>query len=127
MQIILFTGGLDKKILSGEKTMTARCWRRKPPEKGDIVRAQTGRKKETSFATLKITRVIMWDGCPNPIFYSFVDGYVATTNLLYEIGKKEGFESWEEFYEVYRDFNDWCWHDQGRDHYFIGFELVDKL
>ena len=87
--IILFTPPSDQKVLDEEKTMTARLWRKKPPKIGEVVRAQTGRKKETSFAHLKVIDVWEWTG------------YLMTTqsskyNIL-EIGKKEGFDTPTDF------------------------------
>ena len=127
MQILLFTGDTPEKILDGRKSMTARLWKRKPPKVGDIFRAQRGRKKETAFATLEIRRIFAWDGGYHPYFYNAFDYPKPTTNVLYEIGKKEGFNNWGEFYEAYKQINEWCWNEIDRTHWFIEFELVDTL
>ena len=130
MQNILFTPPADKKILLGEKTLTARCWRRKPPPTGSIVTASTGRRKETRFAQLRITGVHKWDGK--------MDGESATnaTGLSrQEIAEREGFGNtprppdswltdWDAFIEAYYSLNADNFLDDKRTDYFISFELV---
>lgn len=135
MQIILFTGDTAKKILSSEKSMTARYWRRKPPKAGTTVRAQTGRRKDTAFALLKVTGVYEWDGS------MFGDTAEAATGLTpTEIGDREGFKdfyikspfewrtSWDAFIDAYYSLNAHNFLDgEGRTHYFIAFELIEAL
>lgn len=121
MQNILFTPPSDKKILSERKTLTARCWKRKPPKVGEHVTASTGRKKETRFAKLKITGVYEWDG-------SSARSAEAATGLQFdEIAYREGFVHWIEFVTAYDSLNAHNYHRPDRKHYFIKFELVDKL
>lgn len=122
MQNILFTPPADQKILSGEKTMTARCWKRKPPRPGEIVSASTGYKKETRFATLRITGVWGWDG--------EITGKSAREIMwtsLEEIAKREGFETWDDFIFAYYSLNAENFKDDDRQDYFIAFELEEVL
>lgn len=119
MRNILFTGDTPEKILNKTKTMTARHWLISPPQVGEIVTASTGRKKETRFAKLKITKVWEWD----PL--------TITSNLSNEelniIGELEGFDSWFEFYHAYKSLNAWDWDNPRRKHWFIEFEVVERL
>ena len=129
MQILLFTGDTPEKILEGRKSMTARLWKRKPPKVGDIVRAQKGRKKDTSFAILKILDVFKWSGNYTPHFFGKTGHppYSLMSEIKYDIAKKEGFESWHEFWNAYYSLNAWCWDEIDRTHWFIVFELLDTL
>ena len=122
MRVILFTPPSNKKILDGTKTLTARCWRQKPPKYGEVVRAQTGRKKETTFAYLRIVDVWKWDGKDLPR----IDGFPTNDSEMQMITKKEGFSTWGEFYDAYHSLNAWCWDDPKRTHYFIGFKVIDE-
>ena len=118
MQNILFTPPTDKKILGERKTLTARFWKRKPPEVGDYVTASTGRKKETRFAVLKITGVYEWDGIS-------VGSAESATGLQFnEIAFYEGFNSWVDFISAYHSLNAHNAHQPDRKHYFIKFEIA---
>ena len=119
MRILLFTPPSDQKILDELKTMTARCWRQKPPAVDEVIRAQTGRKKETSFALLKVLNVREWNGRT-----------IASAGFDYpskEVAIKEGFESIDDFLFAYWNLNDWCWDDEKRKHWFIEFEMIDEF
>ena len=118
MRIILFTPPSDQKILDHTKTMTARFWLQNPPDIGDLIRAQTGRSKDTSFAILKVTGVWQWDGQ--------MDGNIFTDTGMFrsQIAKKEGFKDWESFYSAYYELNSHKWNNGKRSHYFIEFKLV---
>ena len=86
MQNIMFTEPNPAKILSGEKTMTARCWKRKPPRIGAIMSASTGYKKETRFALIRVRDVWEWDGDMDGKNAEAVTGLTRA-----EIAKREGF------------------------------------
>ena len=124
MQNILFTPPTDEKILSGQKTMTARFWRRVPPSLSSIVTASTGQRKETRFAELKIVGACIWR--PETDISIDLEGRIGYS--CGEIAIKEGFRTWEEFVNVYDSINS---HldpdDEKRRHYFIEFELVKNL
>lgn len=122
MRNIMFSGNTPGQVVNEQKNMTARHWLQKPPNVGDIVTASTGYKKETRFAKLKILDVYAWDGKRKPSIYK-VDFY-STENVLYEIGIREGFSSWDEFYDAYESLNAWDWDNPKRKHWFIEFELI---
>ena len=133
MQNILFTPPSDQKILSGEKTLTSRYWKRKPPKVGAHVTASTGRKKETRFAVLRITGVYEWDGRIYDTNAKSVTGLSRQ-----EIAKREGFggtprpkdswlDDWDAFIEAYYSLNAEQFKDDDRNHYFIAFESLQKL
>ena len=124
MQNILFTPPTDEKILSGQKTMTARFWRRVPPLLSSIVTASTGRRKETRFAELKIVGACIWR--PNIDTSLDLEGRIGYS--LDEIAIKEGFRTWTEFVKTYTSLNQHLDPDDPkRKHYFIEFELVKNL
>ena len=120
MRVILFTQPSDEKILDDIKTMTARYWRANPPKVGEVVRAQTGRKKETTFAYLKILKVTQWNGY---LISSGDTGYVPV-----DVARKEGFDgSVIDFLSAYRDLNRHNWTDETRKHWFVEFEMIDEI
>ena len=122
MQNIQFTSPADEKILAGRKTMTARCWRRKPPKVGSLVTASTGRKASTRFAVLKITGIYEWDGKIDPC------NAEKSTGLRFdEIAYREGFRTWNDFIYAYYSLNVQAFLDDKRTNYFISFELVEAL
>ena len=122
---ILFTSPSDQKILAGTKTMTARCWRKNPPEVGAIIYAQTGRSNTTRFAKLRVLDVREWNG------YQISSGWYSDEKAHYElaqkIAKKEGFDSAMDFLYTYRELNLHNWTDAKRKHWFIEFEVVERL
>ena len=129
----MFTEPNPAKILSGEKTMTARNWKRKPPLPGDECTASTGYAKETRFAIIRITNVWEWDGDNNGINAEEVTGLSKQ-----EIGRSEGFTGrphdpddwltdWDDFITAYYGHNAENFKDSERRHYFIQFELVERL
>lgn len=109
---ILFTPPSDQKILSGQKTMTARCWKRKPPRIGQVIDAQTGYANSTRFAQLKVIDVWEWDGDIN------------SECLTDEIARKEGFVDVDDFIFAYYSLNSRTIADNDRRHWFIEFELI---
>lgn len=114
MKSIIFTPPTDQKILTGEKTMTARLWKQRPPKPGDFVAAQTSRRKDTLFATLEIIGVWEWGGGI---------GYCGDLPYSHQtIAKKEGFTSWDAFWGVYKFSNLHHWDDPDRKHYFVEFK-----
>ena len=121
--IILFTPPNAVKILLGLKTMTARFWKQNPPRIGDIVDAQTGRRKDTRFAKLKITGLTAWDlRHDTPETLEKATGYTSQ-----QIAEKEGFEDWEAFEKGYTELNAHLSPDDpDRCHYFIEFELLSS-
>ena len=130
MQNILFSGDNPQKILSGSKTLTARNWKKKPPRAGQLMTASTGRKKETRFAIIRVTDVWEWDGQMDQ------ENAESVTGLTHaEIAKREGFGNtprpegslltdWDAFIEAYYSINATKFLDDGRQDYFIGFEVV---
>ena len=121
---ILFSGDSPEKILNGTKTMTARFWAITPPKQGEIVTASTGRKKETRFAKLRILKVTKW----KPDEWHTRMYIVKTGYSPQQIAKKEGFNNFPEFFNAYSILNqhhDPC--DPNRTHWFIEFELIEKL
>ena len=124
MRNILFTAPTDEKILSGQKTMTARFWAITPPSLNQIVTASTGRKKETRFAEIRIVGGCIW----YPIKDTARDIEKRTGYSLGEIAEKEGFARWEDFVNAYVSLNQHLDPDDPkREHYFIEFELVKNL
>ena len=121
MRNILFTKPADEKILAGEKSLTARYWKKPWVKVGDRVTASTGYPSSTRFAVLRITGFWWWDGDPDGI-----DAHVSTGLPLAEIAKREGFDRWRDFVETYGSLNAERFKDKGK-HYFIAFELVGKL
>ena len=119
---ILFTPENAEWIKLGRKVTTARHWKQKPPEVGDIVTASTGRKKETRFAELRILDVRKWNG---RAITSAGHDYVP-----FKIATKEGFREESriiDFLDAYRALNRHHWYEKGRAHYFIDFEVVNLL
>ena len=117
---ILFTPPSDQKILDGTKTMTARCWKRKPPCVGQIIDAQTGYANSTRFAKLKVLNVWEWDGK-----ITGESAMQATGLSKSEIASREGFDSWEDFISVYYGLNSQKFLDEDRTDYFIDFACGD--
>ena len=113
MKIIMFKPPADQRILYKLKTITARLWRKAPPREGELVRAQTGRRKDTSFAILRILKVWEWSGEHTE--------YSNKPKMAQIIAKKEGFANWGEFYTTYYELNAHHWNDPARKHYFISF------
>ena len=104
--------------------MTARFWSKEPPALSELIRAQTGRKKETAFAILKVVGVAMW----HPLRDTREDIEERMGYTLEEITSKEGFETWEEFTDAYVAAN--SHHnldDIRRKHYFIDFEVSGRI
>ena len=132
MQNILFSGDNPQKILSGEKTLTARNWKKKPPRTGQLMTASTGRKKETRFAIIRVTGVWEWD--------SEMDGLNAEAIIgisKQEIAEREGFGNtprpegsnltdWDAFIEAYYSINATKFLDDDRTDYFIAFKVETK-
>ena len=130
MQNIMFTEPNPAKILSGEKTMTARCWKRKPPRIGAIMSASTGYKKETRFALIRVRDVWEWDGDMDGENAEAVTGLTRA-----EIAKREGYgdtprpkdswlTDWDAFIEAYYSINATKFLDDDRNNYFIAFHLL---
>lgn len=114
---MLFKPPNDEKVLALRKTMTARLWRKKPPKAGETFYAQTGYANDTRFAKLRVLDVWEWSGTD----------FVATDREKQEIGYKEGYENFDEFYDAYKSLNAHNWNDPKRTHYFIEFEVVENL
>ena len=142
MSNIMFTPPADQKILDGEKSMTARFWKRKPPKVGQLMTASTGYKKETRFAILRITGVHEWDGNMEEKDWNgdplAPDAESATGLSKQEIAEREGFgdtprdkdsrlTDWEAFIEAYYGINAQKFLDDGRLHYFIQFKVEGIL
>ena len=123
MNILIFTPPSDQKIIDGIKTMTARCWRKNPPRLSEILRAQTGRRKETTFATLKIVGAAVW----RPESDTSLDLEERMGLSLGQIASREGFQTWGGFLSTYKSLNAHHWHDSKRTHYFLDFEVVNLL
>ena len=124
MRVIQFTSPSNEQILAELKTITARFWRKAPPRLSEILRAQTGRKKLTTFAYLRVVGLALW----RPKTDTSRDIEQRLGYSLGEIAEKEGFRSWEEFVNTYVALNQH--HDPDdplRRHYFIEFELVSAL
>ena len=120
---ILFTPPADDRILDGIKTMTARCWRQNPPRLSEVICAQTGRRKDTAFAYLKVVGLALW----RPDTDTSRDLEERTGYSLGEIAEREGFRTWEEFVDTYKALNAHNWDDPKRKHFFIDFEVVENL
>lgn len=134
MQIVLFTPPADEYILLRDKDYTARHWRRKPPQIGSIVAAQTGRKKSTKFAELQIRDVFRWNGKQvETILYRYIGDrfsshpFILSPEHKQEIATREGFTDWDEFYYAYYDLNKHHWDEPGREHYFLEFEMLKEF
>lgn len=133
MQNILFTEPNAGKILSGEKTMICRNWKRKPPAVGSLCTASTGYAKETRFAVIRILDVMEWNG-----HMDGVDAEKVTGMSKQEIAEREGYGNfdthpdsmltdWDYFISAYYGHNAQNFKDRKRKDYFILFELVEKL
>ena len=132
MQNIKFTPPSDQKILDGEKTMTARCWKRKPPKVGDLMTASTGYAKSTRFAVISVRNVWEW----NALMGIDSNAEYVTDMSKQEIAEREGFKDawshdpdtwltdWDAFIEAYYSINATKFLDDDRQHYFIGFDLI---
>ena len=122
MQIMMFTGDSPDKILLGDKTMTARHWRRTPPPVGSLFRAQRGRKKSTAFAICEVVDVRRWNGTHiTSAGHDYIPFNIATC---------EGFRGDArivDFLEAYRSLNAHHWDDPKRSHYFIEFNVREVL
>ena len=110
--MMLFTRDDAKLILSGEKTITARLWKREPPLKGSIQYANTNRQKDSKFARLIIVDVWEWYGEEYR-----VDDIIA---------KRVGFKSPEDFLAAYKHLNAKNWDDPDKRHWFIEFVVAEK-
>ena len=132
MQNIMFTPPSDAKILDGTKTMTARCWKKKPPHLGALMTASTGYKKETRFAIIRVRNVWEWNG-----FMGVDSDAEAVTGMTkQEIAEREGFKDawshdpdtwltdWDAFIEAYYSINATKFLDDDRKDYFIAFHLL---
>ena len=130
MQNIMFTEPNPAKILSGEKTMTARCWKRKPPKIGALMTASTGYKKETRFAVIRVANVWEWE-----LDLSGRGAEKATGLSRQAIAEAEGYGNtprpkdswltdWDEFIGAYYGINAQKFLDNDRQHYFIKFNLI---
>ena len=108
---------MPAQILAGSKTLTARCWKRKPPAVGSLFRAQRGRKKSTAFAVCVVKRVWRWDGQKDG------NAMEVVQKFRNEIACLEGFAHWGEFYETYKTLNADRFDDPNRNHFFIQFEI----
>ena len=132
MQNIMFAEPNPAKILSGEKTMTARCWKRKPPKVGAFLTASTGYKKDTRFAIIRVLNVWEW----NALMGVDSDAETVTGMSKQEIAEREGFKDswthdpgtwltdWDAFIEAYYSINATKFLDDDRQDYFIEFEVV---
>ena len=132
MQNIMFAEPNPAKILSGEKSLTARCWKRKPPKVGDLLTASTGDKKETRFAIIRVLNVWEW----NALMGVDSDAETVTGMTKQEIAEREGFKDawshdpdtwltdWDAFIEAYYSINAKKFLDDDRLNYFIAFEVV---
>lgn len=134
MRIILFQGEENKeKILDGRKTMTARCWSNnyKHFEVGEIVAAQTGRKKDTRFAHLEITKIFRWHlGSDTNIFFwndEKEKWESPSIQKLTTIAKKEGYGTWAEFMGAYITLNGSRLQALGRTNWFIEFKVIHEV
>ena len=110
--------------------MTARLWRKSPPSKGDLFRAQTGRRKDTTFAICRVINVIRWNGKFHAYIVAEDGGLLALLPDFYspqDIAHKEGFLNWFRFYEAYKYLNAHHWGDETRTHYFVEFEVVEVI
>ena len=131
MQNIMFTPPSDAKILDGTKTMTARCWKRKPPRTGQLMTASTGYAAETRFAILRVANVWKWDCAKDDKNAEAVTGLTRQT-----IAEREGFANswqhdpdtwltdWDAFIMAYYGLNATKFLDDDRQDYFIGFDLL---
>ena len=133
MQNIMFSGDNPSKILNQTKTLTARCWKRKPPRTGQLMTASTGYKKETRFAIIRVTNVCYWDGISDGIYAEAITGLTKQ-----QIAEREGFGNtprppdssltdWDAFIDAYDSINGLNAFDLSRQDYFISFELVQPL
>ena len=124
MQNILFSGKTPRDIKDGIKTCTARFWKKRPPIKGEIVTASTGRKSETRFAKLQILQVFTWEpGHTDAAKLFEKSGYTPQ-----QIAEKEGFSDFDEFFNAYASINGHLDpNDPKRTHYFIEFKVIEHI
>ena len=135
MQNIMFSGDNPQKILDGTKDLTARCWKKKPPQAGALMTASTGYAKETRFAIIRILNVWEW----NAIMGIDSNAEYVTGLSKQEIAEREGFKDtwshdpdtwltdWDAFIQAYYSINATKFLDDNRTNYFISFELVQPL
>lgn len=116
MKTILFHKNHVGPIERGDKTMTARCWKRKPFHVGELVRAQTGYSLQSAFARLRIVAVVGWDGD------------AAGSDLITpELVRKEGFSRREGFEQAWYSTNADRLGDAAYRSWFFEFEVVELL
>ena len=133
MQNIMFTEPNPKKILRGEKTLTARNWKRKPPRRGAVMTASTAYPKSTRFAVIRVLNVWEWE-----LDLSGKGAEKATGFTKQQIADKEGYGNttrpkdswltdWDAFIAAYYGHNAQNFLEDDRTDYFIHFQLVQRL
>ena len=133
MQNIMFTEPNPAKILAGDKTLTARNWKRKPPKIGELMTASTGYAKETRFAVIRVLNVWEWE-----LDLEGRGAEKATGMSRQEIAEREGYHKpnrdpddwitdWHDFATAYYGFNAQNFLKDGRKNYFIKLALVQEL
>jgi len=121
---IIFSGNSPEKVINRVKTFTARFWKQRPFNIGEIVTASKNRHAASRFAKLKIIQVIKWEPDKwDTLMYIARTGYTPQ-----QIAEKEGFQNFEEFFDAYASLNGHLDPDDPeRTHYFIEFEVVELL
>jgi len=122
---IIFSGNSPEKVISREKTFTARFWKQRPFTIGEIVTASRNRRADSRFAKLKILNVFSWVPGHTDAYTLFVKSGGYTTQ---QIAEKEGFQNFEEFFDAYASLNSHLDPDDPeRTHYFIEFKVIETL
>lgn len=106
--MILFAGDTPIKILTGKKTQTRRCWKRRRVKPGSLHWAQINMRADSRFARLKIIDV--WEQDPMHISLEHV--------------RAEGFKTFADFLRGYLGNNPDALHAVARGerkHYVIDF------
>ena len=108
--MILFAGDTPRKVLTGQKTQTRRCWKRRRAKRGSLHWAQLNMRADSRFARLKIIDVWM----QNPI------------DISPDHIRAEGFTTFAEFMRAYVRSNPTADQDvlRGeREHYVVDFQV----
>ena len=111
MKTLLFKPEFRESILCGQKVRTARYWKRKRINAGEHVEARTNYARSSGFARLFIEDVKLWDG-------KTIDD---------DHGVREGFQSNDEFWDVFNTINEGKLDEPDREFYLIDFRCEEAV
>lgn len=109
--MVLFTDYSAAYIIAKRKWQTRRLWKKPRVRAGGKYYCQLNLRKESRFATIRVISIEEWDG----------------KTISKEDAIAEGYDTPEDFMEVYRELNAHNWEDETRTHYAIEFEVLEIL